>query len=160
MKLAYTLAALAGLTGLAMADDNSTLSSCQTSCVDSSLASNSTCGSTYTDCACDNTFVQAVKVCLYQDSCKSDVSTWFDIAETACEAGGGTANYSSTHSSNYTYSSAASSASATSDASSAATSAASTASSTSSSSGAFPAKQVGAGALAIIGAVVGSAMLL
>ncbi|ODN97910.1 hypothetical protein I350_07546 [Cryptococcus amylolentus CBS 6273] len=156
MKFAYTLSAIAGLTMVLAADSSSSLTDCQTTCSDSVLASNSTCGSSFSACACDNVYVQNVKICLYKGSCSTDVSTWFDTASAACEATGAEANYTSTHESNYTWSSDSASGSAT---SSPVSSASASASSSSSSSGALPAQRIGAAALAFVGAVVGSAML-
>ncbi|WWC97826.1 hypothetical protein V866_004713 [Kwoniella sp. B9012] len=159
MKFAHALSVAAGLS-VVLAQNSTTLTTCQQSCVDSTLASNGTCGSSYTACACDNTFVQNVKICLYQGSCSSDVATWFDTATTACEASGQEANYTSTHSGNYTYSESSGSSS-TAAVSSAAASASASATSSGSSSGA--ARQygaVGTAALTLVGAVVGTAMLL
>ncbi|WVW83540.1 hypothetical protein I302_105561 [Kwoniella bestiolae CBS 10118] len=166
MKFALALSVVFGMT-VALAQ-NSTLSTCQQSCADSTLASNSTCGSSFTACACDNIFVQNVKICLYQGSCSSDVATWFDLATAACESSGQDANYTSTHSSNYTYSESAGASStapgsSAKAASSAATSAVASAaaSSSGSTSGAFEQYGVmGTAALTIAGAVVGSIALL
>ncbi|WRT68162.1 uncharacterized protein IL334_005137 [Kwoniella shivajii] len=144
---------------------------CQSTCVDSTLASNNTCGTTYTACACDNNFVQNVKICLYQGTCSSDVSTWFDTATAACDASGAEANYTSTHSGNYTYSESAateSTAVASSGAATAATSsaaAASSAAASGSTSAGFSLHPmtfdgIGSAAVGIVGAVLGNVMLL
>ncbi|KAK6904444.1 hypothetical protein I204_06952 [Kwoniella mangroviensis CBS 8886] len=162
MKVTLSLAAVAGLS-VVLAQNATTLSTYQQSCVDSTLAANGTCGSTYTACACDNTFVQNVKICLYQGSCSSDVATWFDTATAACDASGQEANYTSTHSENYTYSeSGGSSSTAPVSSAAAATSAAASAAASSSGSSSGAPQQygaVGTAALTLVGVVVGTAML-
>ncbi|ODN72701.1 hypothetical protein L202_08140 [Cryptococcus amylolentus CBS 6039] len=185
MKISYVLYAITGLTLVLAADNSSTtLTECQTNCSDTTLASNSTCGSSFSECACDNIYAQAVKACLYGAGCKTDVSTWFDSATSACEAIGGDPSYSSTSSwsgssSNSSWSHGSSSSASASEtasgtasstdsaaassgdaSSSEAASSSASASSSSSSSGASAAQQVGAAALAMMGVVVGTTVLL